>query len=570
MVGSRAQSLGARRRARHCLPFLLLLVAGVAGAEVTASIDRERIEANESFTLKLTVDSTDNLSPDLSALDADFEVGQTSQLTEAHIVYGEVRRSVSWTVVLSPRRAGELTIPPIAIGSEKTQPLTVTVVEPAYQPPGEADVFIASEIDFDETYVQAQVLYRIRIYRAVATRQPALREPEFSGAELLFEPASSERNYEAVLNGRAYNVVEYVFAIFPQESGEITISPARFEARVLRDGRITGRKVFTSDEHVIRVNPIPPPPPEHPDAAWLPAKNVTLTEMWSREPDELEAGEPISRDVTVSALGQLETQIPVIEPPEVDGVNVYPDRPVLARELEPEGIRGVRTDQYAMIGIDAGTITLPALELPWFDIAAGEWRVATLPGQMLDVLPSKSQFASPAPPPEAVPEPVAATDGVAGPGVAAEPTVVHSAFWRQATAILAIVWLVTVFAWWWSGRPRREHRPPPPVPPHKRQAQRLKDARRAALAGDARGLRESLMQWAALQWPDRPPRSIGEIANRVSSPLAEELALLSRASYGNGAAAWNGEALARALRSFAVKADDVPRAADSLPPLMPS
>ena len=34
----------------------------------------------------------------------------------------------------------------------------------------------------------------------------------------------------ALVFGKAYNVVERVYAIFPQQSGQIAIAPARFEA----------------------------------------------------------------------------------------------------------------------------------------------------------------------------------------------------------------------------------------------------------------------------------------------------------------------------------------------------
>ncbi len=553
-----------RRRVARTMGLFMTLLAASAGAEVTATIDRDRIEANESFTLDITVDSTPGVAPDLSALEADFEIGQTNQLTEAHIINGEVRRSVSWKILLTPRRAGVLTIPEIEIAGERSPPLRITVDEPSYQAPGEADVFVASEIDFDETYVQAQVLYRIKIYRAVATRQPALREPVFAGAEVLVEQASDERNYEAILNGRAYNVVEYAFAVFPQESGEISISPARFEARVLRDGRITGRKLFESNPHVIRVNPIPAPPADYPDAAWLPAREVTLSQNWSREPDELRAGEPISRDITVSALGQLETQIPVIEPPVVDGVNVYPDRPVLSRELETGGIRGLRTDTYAMIGVDGGRVEFPALELPWWDIEAGEWRVAKLPSQSLSILPPPQSVA--AAPVEAVP---AAAGDAEAPAPAPE-RVVHSTFWRQAALILGLVWALTLLAWWWSSRPRREERAPRPPPLHKQQARLLKAARAAALAHDGHGLRLALLDWAALEWPERPPRSVGELATRVAPPLSEELVRLSRASYGSGEVRWDGAAMSRALRSIGRRKESGgPGSAEALPPLMP-
>ena len=150
------------------------------------------------------------------------------------------------------------------------------------------------------------------------------------------------------------------------------------------------------------------------------------------------------------------------------------------------------------------------------------------------------------------------------------PVVVHSEFWRRAAELLVALWLITLFAWWWSGRPRREEREPPPIPLHKQQAKFLKAARKAALAGDAQLVRHAMLEWARLQWPDKPPRSIGRVAAGVSEPLKQELNQLSGVSYGPNGKEWDGEALAKALRSFSVV--DESEAADSkdlLPPLMP-
>ena len=360
-----------------------LLHAATAVATVTARVDRPTVDINESFTLEIVVDSSTDLEPDFTVLEENYFVGQVSKLSNTSIINGDIRRSLTWTVMLMPKVTGEQFIPAIVLGNEQSNPLRIVVNEQTNAPPGEADVFITSEVDLEETYVQSQILYRIRIYRAVQTRQPALREPSMSGAETLAELAGDERQYEAVLNGRAYNVIERAIALYPQESGEIEISPARFEARILRDGRITGRKVFESQSHTINVLPIPAPPADFPDATWLPARDVQLSEDWSRPPEEMEAGEPVTRHVTLSALGQIETQLPTLEPPEIDGLNVYADKPELSRTQEAGGLRGVRRDQYAIIGLAGGEIELPALQVPWWDIEAAEWKVASLPARTL-------------------------------------------------------------------------------------------------------------------------------------------------------------------------------------------
>jgi hypothetical protein len=129
---------------------------------------------------------------------------------------------------------------------------------------------------------------------------------------------------------------------------------------------------------------------------------------------------------------------------------------------------------------------------------------------------------------------------------------------------------MTIVGWWWSSRPMRDQKEPAPVPLHKRQAVILKDARKAAVDGDGRAVRQALMEWAKLEWPDRTPRSIGEIATRVNAPLSDELQRLSGASYGHGERSWDGEALAKALKSFSFvdrgRGDDH---GEPLPPLMP-
>lgn len=540
-----------------------LLFAGVANAAVVASVDRSNVELNESFTFKVMVNTAIDIEPDASALDADFYIGNRSQLSNTTIVNGQISRSRTWTYVLMAKREGNLIIPPVIVGSEQSEPVPVTILPSSNSLPGEADIFVTAEVDHDESYVQAQVIYTVKVYRAVATRQPRLSEPNISGVEVLIEGAGEERSYDAVLNGKDYKVVERVYALFPQESGQISITPARFEARVLRDGRITGRKIFESAAIDVVVNPIPPPPDGFANAAWFPARSVTLSEDWSRDPGNLPAGEPITRHITVTALGQLSTQIPVLDPAVSDSVKIYPDKPEFRDTAEAAGIRAIRRDQYALIGVVAGEVKLPALELPWWNIDTGMWEIASLPGTTLNILPSATLV----PPPVVAEQLVEAEESEA----VGATKVIQSDFWLLVSEVLAAVWVLTLVAWWWSRRaPASEPKGPPPPPIHKQQARFLKAARKAALADDVAGIKTAMLDWGKLQWPDDAPRSIGTIATRVSLPLSTQLEALCNASYGPGDQSWDGEALARAMRSFSVLTNEKPeRPTDTLPPLLP-
>lgn len=545
------------------LPAIALFAFALpAAAAVTASVDRQAVEQNESFLLEIVVEGNLTSEPDIAALEDDFIVGQSSQMSNTRIVNGQISRSMTWVYTLMARRPGALEIPALRVGNETSNPLTITVREPVAAPLGQADVFVTAEVDSNETWVHAQVLYKIKIYRAAAWRQPALHEPEFEGAEALVELSPEEASYDAIVNGKAYAVIERTMAIFPQESGEIRISPTRFEARIIANGRITGRKLFESEAHTLTVRPIPAPPADYPDAAWLPARDLTVEETWSREPRRLLAGEPISRTVSVSVLGQLETQIPApdMEPP--DGINLYPDQPELSRRFETVGIRGQRTDNYAMLAVGDGEVTLPRLDVPWFNTATERWQVASLPARRLTVLPVPGSAEALAPPPAAETRPHLDHPPAAS-------ALVSSPFWQQVSAGLLALWIMTLGVWWWSLRPKVQTAPAP-MPVHKRQARSLKAARRAALAEDAAGLRAALLEWGRLEWPDCAPRSIGELTQRLESPLADQLRALSRSSYGPDAPHWDGAAIAKSLRSFALdKSAARPGGREVLPPLMP-
>ncbi len=555
------------RRTAHGIFTVLLwaaacLAAGPAAAAVYATIDRDDVDLNESFTLDVTVDGGVDTEPDVSVLEKDFFVLSRSELRNTTIVNGEISRTRTWTYVLMAKQAGDFTIPPITVGGEQSAPISVSIAPVEAVSPGESDVFVVAEVDYPETWVQAQVLYRVKVYRAVPTRQPQYSDPQISGVDVLVEQAGDEREYASIIDGKNYAVRERVYAVFPQASGDLHIAPALFEARVLRNGRITGRKIFKSEPIDIVVNPIPPPPPDHPDAAWFPAKSVSIAEEWSREPVDLPAGEPVTRRIAIDAVGQLSTQIPVLEPVQADGVKVYPDKPELRVAAVPEGIRATRRDQYAMIAVDPGKIRLPAVELPWWDVQAKRWEIASLPARTLTIAPSADALPS-----------AAAAGEAAAPDLQAPAAAPASAAWRNVSAALALLWLATVLVWW---RSRRIQSMPADeeaggLAKGRLRTSLLRQARRAAERGDVRETRAALLKWGRLQWPERPPRSVGEIAARVSGELRQELLRLSDCSYGPGEDAWDGSALSRALGAAKLGAREGDRGMRrDLPPLLPT
>lgn len=439
------------RICRYLSVFPAFVLALAANAEVTARVDRADVELNESLKLKIFINSDIDLEPDISVLEQDFSIGQTAHIGNTITADGQVQRRNTWTFVLMPKRAGQIVIPAMQLGGEQTDPLTIVVRESTYKPPGEADIFVTATADSETTYVKAQLLLTIKVYRSVTTRHLHVKNPEFGGVDGFFEIAGEDRTYESVINGTVYSVLERVLAIFPQESGRLTISPAEYEARMWIDGRIAGAKVYRSETLTVEVLPLQPPSPGYPSADWFPARDVQLSEDWSSDATEIRAGVPLTRQITVSALGQIETRIPSIQLPNIDGINLYPTKPNLSRQIESAGIRGIRREQYALIGVTGGEFVLPATELPWWDVRESEWRVAKLPKRTLNILPPIDEPAVGSAAPEAA---------SAGKTIGASKDISPSSLWRRVSELLGALWLATVFAWWWTSRTHRKPREP--------------------------------------------------------------------------------------------------------------
>ena len=538
---------------------LILLSISVRSA-VVATIDRPNVELNESFTLKVIVDSSLDLEPDSSNLEKDFHVGTRSQLSNTSIVNGQISRSRTWTYVMMAKREGVLTIPSIRIGSEQSQPIQINVLPASNSLPGEAEIFVTTEVDREESFVQAQILHKVKVYRAVATRQPRLSEPSISGVEVLIEQVGEERTYEAMLDSKAYNVVERSYAIFPQESGKILIDAARFEARVLQNGRITGRKIYESKPIEVNVLPIPDPPIEYPNAVWFPAKLVNLEESWSRDIDDLPIGEPITRHLTITAVGQLSTQLPIIKSIVADSIKIYPDKPEFRDMVDSSGIRAIRRDQYALMATKSGELKLPEINLPWWNIDDGEWQVATIPEKLMLIHPSLQSDLYNFPEEE--------SQKINDQEVQVE--LIYIDFWRYISITLFIVWLITLITWKQKNRSKTLVRQQSEEPIYKKQSKFLKRARKAALDGDSEKIKDNLMEWSRLEWSHKSPRSIGEIALRVSDPLSSQLKEFCEINYGNSKKILDGKSLAKSLKGIKTKEDFLfHKESSELPPLSP-
>ena len=524
---------------------VLVAAAGIAWAQdvaLRATVDRSTVRENESFTYVLMVQGQVRDEPDVSLLTADFEILQRSRNTNIQILGGRTSQTTEWRYQLMPRSSGSFTLPPAQLAGALSNPVELQIL-PALASDAPGDIFLEVEISPATAYVQSQVIYTQRLYRAVNTGRSSLTPPDVTGGESIVVPLGEDREYQTVRDDRTFIVLERRYAVFPQVAGELTIQPMVFEAVVITASGFSSLQRFQSEPVSLSVLPAVAPPPELAGAAWLPASGVMIEQRWSGDPETFTAGIPQTRTLRVEVDGVLETQIPDLALFQTDSLRQYADQPELARESGADGTRAVRTERFAVIAQAVGALTIPAVELPWFNVDSREWEVARIEPRQVAVLPSREPGAELAEPVTAGAAPVESAP--TGPRV-----------WQGISAVLLAAWILTLALWWRGGRARRSAvRPQSQAEAPKVSGRRLLRQLRAACDTNDAGLaRRRLITWGTVRFGEEP-KSLGGLAAMLPADLAAAIADLERSLYGPGPPAWNG----RALRAALAQADAVKR-----------
>lgn len=550
---------------------LLFVASGNALAEARAWFDRASMYLDETVSLNVQVDEAARGTPDLSPLAANFRVLGTASSTQIQAINGQSSTTTTWSITLEPLRVGTLTVPALTVGGQTTQPATIEVRDTPVDGDFSADEDIVIEVEASPTdpYVQAQVDVVVRLFYALTLLEGSLGEPNTEGA--VIQRVEGDVTYDTERDGRRYRVTERRYALFPERSGEIEIPSLRFVGRVPETGRRASRidQLLSRGRQVAkRSQPITlsvkAKPDAFPDGAtWLPASSLALKELWPDGAPAFRVGEPVTRNIVSEARGLLDTQLPEVAIPDVDGFKIYPDQSKSESRHDGNQIIARREQKMAMVPTRPGDLTLPEVRVPWWNTREDKLEWAVIPERTVTVAAATGA---------SLPQQVAPTVGEAAasaPELARDTTRAaadgESSYWRWVSLGLAVLWVLTL-ALWLSGRAR-----PVPGPKTASATEAETGSRRkviaACKANDPHKAARALLAWASSEW-DPAPRSIGELAMQLADQeLRARVAELDRSLYRPNDDAWNGQQTAAHLPSHLKRRTDVPAARTTLPEL---
>ncbi|MGS2721342.1 BatD family protein [Paraglaciecola aestuariivivens] len=419
--------------------------------QVTASVDKNPVMVDESFILTVVANGdVDRDAFDASILMQDFVVGRTSVSSQTQMINFTTTKSTTWSTTLIPTKVGRFTIPAFNVAKAKTQPIEINVIPMTAQAAQKGrDLFVTTEVDVNQVYLQQQIRYTVKLYLGQDLQRGSLSSPTLENADI--RQIGKDKEYSEIVDGRRYRIIERAFAIIPQESGQFTIAGPLFEGEIIDNSR-QSFGFFNRSKAVNRVGPSQQievlPIPSNYQQHWLPSDFVQLHDEWQGDAKQYIAGEPITRTLTLTAVGVVEEQLPEIASQYPDSVKVYPDQAETSTVEKDNTLIAQRKESIAIIPSQAGELVIPEVRLPWFNSITKKTEYAVLPEKVLQIQPSPNQNQTAFTPPSSQtlaiePPVVSATDLNGEPAVYAGT----NPYWQWLSLGLALVWLLTLMAW---------------------------------------------------------------------------------------------------------------------------
>lgn len=385
-----------------CLSMLLF------SGEFTATVNRNQILLGENLMLTLTLkNASAKEAPSLFPLKKSFEIHSQQQSSNTMVVNGNVTTQMVWKISLSPQKEGEATIPSISIqtnqGILSSQPIRIFASRGNGSQNHPADVngvILTTEISKAKPYKNETVIFTAQL--TSKHDMVNVRIEKLNLDDAVVESKGEPKVYQKVVDGVKLHVIEFGYLITPLKPGAINIPPIKVQGESPVKQK-SGRGSFFDDDFQSfflmpdfdRLKPFTVWTEETPLEVqapikgmdpWLPAKSLRIEEVWDSS-QTFQEGEPIIRGFKMIAEGMLSAQLPSLSDftGKDTGFKIYFDKPESGNEVKGSTVYSYRNEQQTLIPQKSGSLTLPEVAIPWWNVEKKRMETAKIPPRALNV-----------------------------------------------------------------------------------------------------------------------------------------------------------------------------------------
>lgn len=248
------------------------------------------------------------------------------------------------------------------------------------------DLFITATVNKTNVYEQEAFLLTYKIYTAVDLRMfENVKLPDFKGFHSQEVELPNNRRWGLEhYKGRNYQTTIYCqFVLFPQQSGKLTIEPARFDASIAQmlevddpfeaffnggNNYVEIKKTLMTPRLEINVKPLPTGKPADFSGGvgeFELSSSVSTTQV--------KTNDAVTLKIVISGTGNLKLlSDPTIEFPA--DFEVYDPKVDNKSRLTNEGLSGSKVIEYLVIPRTAGIYKIPSVKFSYFDIKSRSYK----------------------------------------------------------------------------------------------------------------------------------------------------------------------------------------------------
>lgn len=346
--------------------------------------------------------------------------GQSSSMTSVNGKQMSMSTSYIYTLTLRAQKEGNYSFGPISIGGVKSNTVSYVIgkaPEPQQMPggntrqnsgrhdsgegpkfigKGDGNLFLKADVSRTSAYEQEALVYTVKLYTTYDAIKfiGATSAPKFEGFVVEeSKDVSSSLNYETY-NGKTYaTAVIARYIIFPQMQGQLKVLGNTYtvsvdEREYYHDPWFGNMSVarplqlnVTPNDLTINVKALPTPQPANFSGG---VGDFTITSSLPLQ--NFLSNQAASVVYTVSGTGNLKyVKLPdlnALYPPQLE---VYSPTPDVKAVVGKTNVSGTARFDYSFMPLEAGTFTIPAVDLVFFNPKTGTYETATAKGYTINV-----------------------------------------------------------------------------------------------------------------------------------------------------------------------------------------
>lgn len=438
-----------RLRSLLGLCLLLFLPASVLKAQVRFYASTEKsVPVNYQFQVNFTLENGDGknfVPPSFS----DFQVVNGPSVSNSvQIINNSYSKSVTYSYVLKPKREGAAKIGKAKIsvaGAEmESNELQIQITAPAqaqrqqrqrnpfgwdpFADPFEEEqpepavntadlekqirenVLMRMVVDKSSVFLGEQLTATLRLYYRLNFGQTQLsKTPTFDGfwsQEIQFAQNQNPRGTETINGVQYYTIDVQKFNLFPQRSGELSVSPAEMDMIVQIQVQRKSRSIwddffgnagiqqlpFKARSPELKIQVKEPPSQGRPEAYNGAVGSLDFKVTLSSKEGKVD--EPVTYSVKISGKGNLKN-ITVPAPELPADFEVYEPRVKENISNTGSGLSGSIQYDYLLVPRQPGEYAIAAVEFAWFDPSSRTYRSARSEAYTLQISGAPSQAGVP-------------------------------------------------------------------------------------------------------------------------------------------------------------------------------